>query len=94
MRIEKDTVEKWLRKHPHLRDDDARLVANIWRTQTKGIDSKKEFLALLAKGKITPSDSITRSRRKLQELYPELRGKLWNQRQGKQEDVIDQINNF
>ena len=42
-------------------------------------------------GKLTNSDSITRARRKVQELCPELRGKVYKARQANQEKVKKEL---
>jgi hypothetical protein len=45
------------------------------------------FFKLMAFGKLTSSDTITRVRRLVQEETPELRGKKYNERQAKQSVV-------
>lgn len=77
-----------LRKDSRCRDCDELLVSRIWHdemTQIKGTDYQKQqtaldFLKLYADGEITPADSITRARRKVEELHPELRGKTYERR--------------
>lgn len=88
-----DVVLKLLTDLPHLRDDDYKLVANVWCMELGG--SKKvaelngfELLAIISAGdKLTSSDSITRARRKVQEENPSLRGKTYLKRQGLQKQV-------
>jgi len=65
-----------LKDHPHLRDDDYKLIANIWYRECKenGWDTTN-ILDLFAKHKLTHPESIHRCCRKVQELCPELRGK-------------------
>ena len=41
----------------------------------------------MAWGKFTSSETITRVRRKLQEEFPDLRGKNYDKRQAKQSEV-------
>lgn len=90
----KAKVFELLSKCPHLRDDDNKLVANVWYSQleSKSDMTAFQFLEGYAKGKFANSDSVTRMRRKLQEEFPELRGKKWAKRHGKlQEDVKEQL---
>tara|TARA_R110000764_G_scaffold122094_2_gene209694 strand:+ start:666 stop:977 length:312 start_codon:yes stop_codon:yes gene_type:complete len=84
----KEKVKFWLEQYPSLKDDDNRLCANIWAeeiTHIEGITQGTpivEFLMLYSKSKLTSAHSIERMRRKLQEEYPELRGKKYNLRKG------------
>ena len=80
----KDKVRYWLEKYPYLRDNDNRLFANIWDSELEkyGIprDVRKHFLTFIAQGRLTPAPSIKRARAKLQEEYPEYRGKKYHLR--------------
>ena len=83
-------VTKLLTKKPELRDDDNRLIANIWWEDiTKGLKlnlnsmSALDLLKLVAEGKLTHSESIIRMRRKVQEENAELRGELYEKRNKK-----------
>jgi hypothetical protein len=82
----KDTVEYWLKKYAHLRDNDNRLFANIWDKELEkyGVsrDARKHFLELIALGKLTPAPSIKRARAKLQEENINLRGEKYYIRKG------------
>ena len=77
-----DEVEKMLIKHPPLRDDDERLMANIWNLHIGYIEylNGKDVLYLLANHQLPSYESISRCRRKLQEVQPRLRGKKWYER--------------
>lgn len=86
-------VQDLLSKYPHLRDDDNKLVANIWFGERKS-EYTTYFLSDYAEGKLTPADSITRARRKLQELHPELRGKKYNERHKEEKKVRKNIVNL
>ncbi len=90
----KDTVETLLIKHPHLRDDDNKLIANIWYHESKnmGITELYVFLNAMAQSKFYSPESIRRIRAKLQEERPELRGELYEKRHGLQREVINQLN--
>lgn len=90
-------VKELLKKNEHLRDDDNKLVANYWykELQNSSVNTNSftahDFLNLYANGNMTPADSITRARRKLQEQFPELRGKNWKERQKHTEKVKKQL---
>lgn len=80
----KSTVKHLLETEPSLRDSDERLVANMWYYGVgKEIFTLADFLDAYSKGKITTADTITRARRHLQQLHPELRGTTWEVRQKK-----------
>lgn len=80
----KDKVKALLEKHPHLRDNDNRLIATVYYQESSANLLKVtalDFLHDFADGKYTSPESIRRCRQKLQEDYPELRGKLWDEKQ-------------
>ena len=92
----KPKVLKLLIEKPHLRDDDNRLIANIFLNEGGGYDTMQkisayEFLRLFAEGKFTNFESIRRVRAKLQEEHPELRGKTYKERQKKGTDTTISI---
>lgn len=65
-----DKVKDLLVKYPQLRDSDKRLIWAIWTVSNKtsfGSITKDSFYSA------NSSESITRARRKVQELNPELR---------------------
>lgn len=84
-------IEGLLRSKPHLRDDDRRLVANVWHYELKHDNSISDFLTAYVMDKITSADTITRIRRKLQELKPDLRGTKWAERHEKEQKVINDL---
>lgn len=81
-----DLVETLIKKFPPLRDNDNQLICNVWHRELKaqGIDPDVEsgttVMKAIAGKKVTSAESITRCRRKLQEDYPEYRGKLYAER--------------
>lgn len=80
----KDKVRLLLEQSPHLRDDDNRLIANFYYHESQHNllhISALDFLHDFAEGKLTNPESIRRCRQKLQEDCPELRGKLWHEKQ-------------
>ena len=76
MKLVKDKVIDLLRTDARYRDDDNKLIARIWFHEFESCpgESAKDLLSALALGKLTSSESIRRSRQKVQEEYPELRG--------------------
>jgi hypothetical protein len=96
----KGKVKAQLLKHLPNRDDDNKLVANIWFTDLKALGynpseiSAFKMLELFAKGELSNPESIRRSRQQLQMLHPELRGQNYYQRRAKDEDMKDQLDKF
>ena len=87
-----DEVHSFLINHPVLRDSDERLMANIWSKailppHTLETISAKGLLEKLAEGKLPSYESISRCRRKLQELYPDLRGDKWYKRHKRADNI-------
>jgi hypothetical protein len=91
MKITNDIIKALLTQYTDLRDSDDMLVAWIWKTQVDKMNypqlSADKFLQMMAKGMFPSSETITRTRRKVQEETPELRGKKYNERQAKQSVV-------
>ena len=87
-----DEVHSFLINHPVLRDSDERLTANIWSKAIlppHNLDnvSAKGLLTKLSEGKLPSYESISRCRRKLQELYPDLRGDKWYKRHKRADNI-------
>jgi|3_EtaG_2_1085321.scaffolds.fasta_scaffold39044_2 hypothetical protein len=99
----KNLVEKFLIDKPHLRDDDNKLLANIYwssvhetmhyltREELAGV---KLFLKKLAEGGMPNFESVRRCRQKLQEENPELRGEVYEQRHKMEAKVREDIINW
>jgi hypothetical protein len=80
----KDKVKALLIKSPELRDNDNRLIANYYYHESDSNLLKitaLDFLHQFAEGKFTNPETIRRCRQRLQEECPELRGKLWHEKQ-------------
>ena len=91
-----ETVETLLAVKPELRDNDSRLISNFWALEI-GLNEvanmkAAEFLHYFSKGNLTPAESITRARRKVQEENPSLRGATYRKRQQNAKDVQKGIN--
>ena len=83
-------IKRLLTTKKHLRDNDAELIAEIWKAQLSTISeylTAKDILSLLSTRMISWPDSITRERRLLQAEFKELRGNKWNARHAKAEEV-------
>ena len=90
-----DNVEKLLTISPPLRDNDERLMANIWAKyigehELNDMDAK-DLLSSLAKGLLPSYESISRCRRKLQEECPNLRGEKWHERHKRADNIKMEI---
>lgn len=95
----KNRVEDAITRHPHLRDDDNKLLANIWYRELKEMNfnplkNTMEFLKILSQGKLSNAESVRRCRAKLQELHPHLRGKAYEERHKEKKIVKQDLNNF
>lgn len=75
----KDKVEYLLENYPILRDDDNKLIAKIWWSESK-VNSLEAFLRDFGDRKVSSPEAIRRARQKLQEHNPSLRGKLYAKR--------------
>jgi hypothetical protein len=87
MKLIKDRVRELITKSPHLKDDDDKLIATVWWYDIKCNKemTAKQFLDRIANGSLTNPESIRRSRAKLQQDEPELRGNSYKGRQAEGE---------
>lgn len=89
----KQTVIDLLTQYTDFKDNDNQLVAWFWNLEMEKMGypptntTTTKFLKLMAFGKLTSADTITRVRRLIQEENPELRGNKYNQRQANQTKV-------
>lgn len=99
MSLIKDRVKALLVVYPHLRDNDNRLIATMWKLD---LLNKKlipddlnatNFLFLYADNRLTNAETIRRVRQKIQEENPELRGTVNAFRQEQGEEVRKEIKN-
>ncbi len=90
----KARVKKFLETVPGNRDNFNALMANIWHEDLKALSIKPDllgsmgFLKMLAEKRLTDSASCRRNWRKLQEIYPDLRGEKYNERKNKKEPEV------
>ena len=96
----KDIVEKLLTEQPHLRDDDNKLLASVWYIEIKQRKLVPEkitgfkLLGLIATKMLSNSESVRRSRAKLQELNVNLRGNIYNDRHKHIKDVKAELKDY
>lgn len=92
-----ETVKFLLESNLECKDNDRKLVIETWKIQlkSKGIDFKKlslmDFFDTYLEVNLVNHESITRARRKLQEINPALRGNLYEKRQDYQTKAKKQI---
>ena len=92
----KELVQELLTNKPHLRDSDERLIATVWYHEA-GMSQNNNLLALdllnlYIDKKLSSPESIRRSRQKLQQVYPLLRGKAYNKRHNEQvEETLNEL---
>ena len=97
IRTTKQRVMYFLKRYEALRDDDDNLIATILLNDLKklNLNSKEitayEFLEIFSKGKLTNPESIRRSRAKLQEEFPELRGKNYQARKSNSSQIRKEL---
>lgn len=91
-------VKDLLTNFPHLRNSDERLIATVWYHQA-GLKEKQmsavELLNLYIDKQLSSPESIRRSRQKIQELNPELRGVVYNKRHTEQQrETLNELNSI
>ena len=86
-------VKQRLESSTKMRDDDALLMADIWREQLEqmGAKSMYDVLNAIAGRMVTSPESIRRSRQKVQQDNSNLRGNVYNQRHAKEEEVLKEL---
>lgn len=93
-----ERVFEILKQNPECRDSDNKLMSEVWQQDIEGKqldidlrDRMAHFFDLLESNKLSSYESITRCRRKLQEQYPELRGKKWMERHIQEREMVKEI---
>lgn len=91
-------IREVLTNRPEVREDDLRLISNLWWRQLKRAGkqdiSSKDFLALVASGDLYHFESVRRERQKLQEHHPELRGPKYGKRKDKSDKMKHSLNHY
>lgn len=88
----KERVKRLLIEQVETRDNDNLLISQIWIEDGMPLESIN-FLVKYSNGDLTSAESIRRARQKLQEENESLRGKKYNERQRRGEEVRQTINN-
>jgi hypothetical protein len=86
-------VKQRLETSTKMRDDDSLLIADIWREELAELGAKSVYdvLNAIAGRMVTSPESIRRSRQKLQQEFWYLRGKVYQLRMEKQEEVLKEL---
>lgn len=85
-----DIVQSFLEKSSPLRDDDKRLLLNVWAKQLGRSLTEQErelFKEIASSRNCVAPESVSRARRAIQGVRPELRGELYQERQEKAQEV-------
>lgn len=96
----KPRVLKKLKDHQHLRDNDSKLMANIWYDDIVRLKKDPKelsaygLLTFISDGKLSNPESIRRNRCKLQQIYKELRGNTYSERKRKQEAIKHELKTY
>ena len=97
----KNIVERQLRDKPQLRDSDNKLVARLWYNHIQNRSpvpvenmSALDLLIAIGNGELVGWSSITRVRRKIQQMNSDLRGKKYEKRQESTKTYIKEIKEF
>lgn len=94
----KEFILELLKEKEYLRDNDEKLVSNVFykflllANHDPNKLSAWKLLQMYAEGDLPTVDYITRIRRKLQELWPDLRGELYFKKQKHSIKVAKTIN--
>ena len=96
MKNNKDKVKFLLKKTPHLRDNDYKLIATFWHHELGGrtkldLMSGYDMLRMFSEGKLTSPETIRRVRQKIQEQTPDLRGSSYKKRKEEATHIRDNI---
>jgi hypothetical protein len=87
-----EKIMELLTSTPPLRDDDNKLIATIWADEMNSdIRSANDFLVAFHSGRFTKTETIRRTRQRLQELNPYLRGSKYKSRQKYQKKWVSEI---
>jgi len=88
----KALITSLLTNYEHLRDNDSKLIANVYYKQLndKSITAK-DFLLLMSDGLLVNPESVRRCRQLIQEKNPELRGEKYNKRFSESQEFRSKI---
>ena len=91
-------VKEILCQYPQSQDNDNDLLARIWYSEfmSNGMNQSQaiEICMLLKNGKLSHPQSIRRTRQKIQEEHPNLRGSTYQERQKKQIKLEKKLSDY
>lgn len=91
----KDLVERILFENPETRDNDRLLMFKVWAEQNpvlrRGMYPLRKFAEDFIEGRYYDPETIRRTRQKVQEKYPGLRGEKYFERHKEELIVRDEI---
>jgi hypothetical protein len=91
------TVKMLMEKFPECRDNDNTLIVKVWAEEKPTIKGKgyllADFTIAFKHGEFSSTETIRRTRQKLQEEFIELRGKSYGKRQKKSTIIKEQLTN-
>lgn len=90
----KERIYKLLVDNGNLRNSDQKLIALIWFQECSKLNvmTAFDFLQKFSRGEFTNPESIRRTRQKIQEEIPALRGTNYKKRQENQTNIKKQLN--
>ena len=71
------------------RDSDYRILSQIWSEECQALG--ENFFDAFANEKLTPPESVTRARCKIQEEHVHLRGSKWYERHDNQQTIQEDL---
>ena len=92
----KEIVAKLLSLVPELRDNDIKLIQEVWMYES-GLDmvllemKVESLFKMMVDKKLSHPSSIKRARAKLQSVCPEYRGKMYEKRHKLQDNMLDEL---
>lgn len=79
--------------HPATKDNDGKLLVEVWKRESKAVTIPELFEEII-NGNLSHFESVSRTRRKLQEEHPTLRGEKWESRHKMESVVCEQLTFF
>lgn len=92
-------VKHLLEKDPKYRNSDEDLVVRFWWDELRAmkLNGKEitalDFFMLYRENKLTPAETIERSRRRVNQLYPDTIGMSYKRRAQKEKDIQKELHN-
>ena len=95
----KELITKLLTEQPYIRDWDQSIIAEVWRKDLEkhyilGELSAIDLLCIISGNSLTNPESIRRTRQKIQQHNPNLRGEYYNDRSKQQAHVRKELKDW